>query len=270
MVDRGRGRVFGEVAEIYDAARPGYPRELVAEVLAYAALGDRAVLEIGAGTGKATAAFAEAVAELVCIEPDPRMAQVLRRNTAHRPGVRVHVGSFEDWRPEPDGREVGLAFAATSWHWTDPQRRWDLLHDVLAPGGAVALFWNPQGIRDADLHAALSAVDARHGVSGAPHGVLASSFGEVPGHWAGLPGAWPQEECNRDGRFRDLRSVRYRQDLSYDTHRYVGFLASLSAYRVLPADRHEAALAETAEVLEAHGGGIPMTLFTDLFLARVG
>ncbi|MEV6581700.1 class I SAM-dependent methyltransferase [Streptomyces sp. NPDC051582] len=280
MVDMVRSRVFGEVAEVYDAARPGYVDALVTEVVAYAAPGGRgrAALEIGAGTGKATVAFAEALggasggafAELVCVEPDARMAQVLRRNTENGPGarvpVRVHVGAFEDWRP--DGRDFGLAFAATSWHWTDPQRRWDLVHDALAPGGALALFWNPQGVRDADLHAALAAVDRRHGVTGAAHGVLASSFGEVPGHWAGLPAAWPEDECRRDGRFTDLRSVRYRQDLDYDTDRYLGCLASLSCYRVLPAARRDEALAETAEVLDAHGGGIPMTLFNDLFLAR--
>ncbi|MFB6808912.1 class I SAM-dependent methyltransferase [Streptomyces sp. NPDC056387] len=264
-----RSRVFGEVAEVYDAARPGYAQELVAEVLAYAALGDRPAVEIGAGTGKATAAFAEAGTELVCIEPDPRMAQVLRRNTAHRPGVRVHVGAFEDWRPA--GRGFGLVFAATSWHWTDPQRRWDLVHEALAPGGALALFWNPQGVRDADLHTALSEVDARHGITGAPHGRTASAFGEVPGDWGGGPSAgWPQDECRRDGRFSDLRSVRYRQDLYYDTARYLGCLASLSAYRVLPADRREQVLAATGRVLDAHGGGIPMTLFSDLFLARLG
>ncbi|MFB6619472.1 class I SAM-dependent methyltransferase [Streptomyces sp. NPDC056367] len=264
-VDLARSQVFGEVAELYDAARPGYADALVAEVLAYAALGDRAAVEIGAGTGKATVSFAVAGTPLVCVEPDPRMAEVLRRNTVHHPGVRVHAGAFEDWRP--GGRRFGLVFAATSWHWTDPERRWDLVHAALAPGGAVALFWNPQGVRDGELHAALAAVDRRHGMEGAPHAEPASAYGEVPGSWAGQPG-WPEEECRLDGRFTDLRAVRYRQDQQYDTGRYVGYLASLSSYRVLPSGRRERVLAETAQVLDAHGGGIGMALFSDLFLAR--
>ncbi|MFG2874557.1 hypothetical protein ACGFYU_06010 [Streptomyces sp. NPDC048337] len=49
----------------------------------------------------------------------------------------------------------------------------------------------------------------------------------------------------------------------------MGHLASLSRYRVLPSDRRAQVLAETAQVLDAHGGGIAMTLFSDLFLARV-
>lgn len=180
--------------------------------------------------------------------------------------MRVHVGTFEDWRP--DGRRFGLVLAATSWHWTDPRRRWGLVRAALAPGGAVALFWNLQGVRDPELHAALGEVDRRHGITGAPHGEPARSYGEVPGDWAGQ-GGWPEQECRRDGRFTDLRAVRFRQDEHYDTDRYLGYLASLSRYRVLPADRREQVLAQTAQVLDAHGGGIAMALFSDLFLARV-
>ncbi|MGW6575802.1 hypothetical protein ACWGAN_27045 [Streptomyces sp. NPDC054945] len=97
----------------------------------------------------------------------------------------------------------------------------------------------------------------------------ASSFGEVPGSWGGLPSGRPDDECRRDGRFTDLRAVRYQQHLYYDTDRYLRFPASLSGCRVLPSDRREQALAETAQVLNAHGGGLSMVLFSDLFLARV-
>ncbi|OKI26529.1 class I SAM-dependent methyltransferase [Streptomyces sp. CB02120-2] len=266
QVDMARSQVFGEVAELYDAARPGYSNELVADVLAYAALGDRAAVEIGAGTGKATVPFAELGTPLVCLEPDPRMAEVLRRNTERYSGVQVEVDGFESW--QPGGRRFGLLLAASSWHWVAPDRRWDLVHDALAPGGAVALFWNPHGVLDAELQTALAEVDGRHGMTNTPHSELASSYGDVAGSSLG-PDGWPEAECRRDGRFTDLRAVRYRQDQYYDTDRYLGLLASLSAYRVLPADRRERVLTETAQVLDAHGGGIGMDHLSDLFLARV-
>lgn len=97
---------------------------------------------------------------------------------------------------------------------------------------------------------------------------MASAYGEVPGDWAGTPG-WPEEECRRDGRFTDLRSVRYRQSRYYGTERYLAYLNSLSRHRVLPADQREQLLARTARVLDAHGGGIHTEHFSDLFLARV-
>ncbi|MFJ3876418.1 class I SAM-dependent methyltransferase [Streptomyces sp. NPDC090077] len=267
QVDMARARVFGEVAVVYDAARPGYSDALVSDVLDYAAPGGGWALEVGAGTGKATVPFAERGTRLVCVEPDPRMAEVLRRNTARFPGVRVHVGGFEEW--QPGGRRFGLLLAAASWHWVDPERRWDLACAALAPGGAVALFWNPQGVRDPGVHAALAEVDARHGMTGTPHGAPASAYGDAAGDWAGLPG-WPEDECRRDGRFADVRGVRHREDRYYGTERYLGYLASLSRYRVLSPGVRERVLADTGRVLDAHGGGIAMEQFSDLFLARVG
>ncbi|GAA2795865.1 class I SAM-dependent methyltransferase [Kitasatospora sp. CM 4170] len=262
--DRALGRVFGEAARLYDAGRPAYADALVSEVLAYADLGEGAALEVGAGTGKATALFAARGVPLTCVEPDPRMAEVLRCNTARFPRVQVEVGGFEEW--EPDGRRFGLLFAATSWHWVDPRRRWDAVHAALRPGGAVALFWNPHGVVDAGLYAELADIDRRHGVATSPHNVPASSYGVEAG--SGEEDFWPEAECRGDGRFTDLRAFRFRQDVHYGTDRYLAFLASVSSYRVLPAERREQALAETARLLDARGGGIDMLHLSDLFLAR--
>ncbi|MDI5961978.1 class I SAM-dependent methyltransferase [Streptantibioticus silvisoli] len=264
------GQMFGAVAEVFDAARPGYAVALVPEVLAYADLRGRPMAEVGAGTGKATVPFAAALARrrtpLVAVEPDARMAEVLRRNTAAYPHVSVEVRGFECWRPE--GRRYGLVLAATCWHWFDRDRRWDLVHAALAPGGAVALVWNPQGVRDPRLHARLAEVDARHGVAGSPHADLASVYADTARSWG--PGSgWPEGECRSDARFTDLRSVRFHRDRRYDTVRYLDFLATVSAYRALPAARRARALADVARVLDGHGGGIDMDHITDLFLARV-
>lgn len=260
-----RGFTFGEAAEAYDAARPDYPAELLADVMAYAGPGGAVGVEVGAGTGKATVPLAGYGGSLLCLEPDPRMAAVLRRATAHFPGVRIEVVAFEEWRPP--GPDFGLLVAATTWHWLDPERRWDLVHGALAPGGALALLWNPQGVCDPELHADLAPVDARHGIADSPHGILASQYGAEPGQWGGDQG-WPADECRRDGRFHDLRARRVRWVRGFDTEGYLRFLSSVSAYRALPPRRRARVLADTARVLDAHGGGMRVEQITDLFLAR--
>ncbi|MEV0193263.1 class I SAM-dependent methyltransferase [Kitasatospora purpeofusca] len=266
-IDMTRRQLFGGVAETYDAVRPGYPSVLVSTVLDYAALGERPALEVGAGTGKATVPFATALTgPLTCIEPDPRMAEVLRRNTTAHPHVRIEVRNFED-RQSTDTR-FGLLFAATSWHWIDPARRWDLAHDALAPGGTIALFWNPLGISDPHLHAALTEVDRRHGLTHTPHAVLASAFGDTPGHWPDMLGHWPAVDCATDDRFTDLRSLRFREEAQYGTADYLAYLSSLSMYAALPADHRAQVLADTADVLNTHGTGAPVERIHDLFLAR--
>jgi hypothetical protein len=80
---RERRLVFGEVAELYDRARPSYPPELIDDVIEAARLSpaDRA-LEVGTGTGKATELFAERGVGVLGLEPDPEMAGMARRRCA--------------------------------------------------------------------------------------------------------------------------------------------------------------------------------------------
>ena len=101
-----RSRVFGQVADVYDRVRPEYPTQLVDDVLGYADGAPAPALEIGAGTGKATAAFAARSLPVTALEPDPAMAAVLRRQVA---GVTVVVSSFEEYEPP---HRFGLVFCA--------------------------------------------------------------------------------------------------------------------------------------------------------------
>lgn len=263
--DRPRRGVFGEVAELYDAARPGYAPELVPEVLAYADLRGRPAIEFGAGTGKATTPFAAAGIPLRCVEPDARMAEILRRNTAAHPNVRVEVGSFEDWRSE---QRYGLLFAATCWHWFVPERRWDIAHGLLAPGGTLALIWNPMGARDARLQAALAEVDRRHDIVDSPHSESVAELDHaLADDWSGREGLADDIDGLTE-RFTDLRARRFREDRRWDTATYLDFLASVSRIRIMADDERASFMTEIADVLDAHGGGVDMIVATDLFLAR--
>jgi hypothetical protein len=46
--------VFGAVADVYDRVRPGYPAEIAAAIVAHHGRVPTRIVEIGAGTGKAT------------------------------------------------------------------------------------------------------------------------------------------------------------------------------------------------------------------------
>jgi ubiquinone/menaquinone biosynthesis C-methylase UbiE len=82
--------VFGEVAELYDRARAGYPEALIDDVISFAG-GDGPslrALEVGAGTGKATMGFATRGLEILALEPSADMAAVARRNCQQFPKAR--------------------------------------------------------------------------------------------------------------------------------------------------------------------------------------
>lgn len=70
-----RNVIFGEAVEQYEPARPGYPEELVSDVLEFAGAGP--ALEVGAGSGKASVEIAAVVgdgAELPIV-PDLALAR---------------------------------------------------------------------------------------------------------------------------------------------------------------------------------------------------
>src|ERR1700742_1269450 len=97
---RERRLVFGEVAELYDRHRPTYPAELVDDLVALAGLdGSRPVLEVGAGTGKATVLFASRGIPVIAVEPSAEMAAVAARNAGAAGTVEIEQSDFEAWDP---------------------------------------------------------------------------------------------------------------------------------------------------------------------------
>jgi SAM-dependent methyltransferase len=121
VIDRTRLRTtFDEVAELYEQARPGYPAELFDDLSELADLspGSR-ILEIGCGTGQATRGLLRRGYQVTCVELGPNLAAVARRAA---PEAEILVSSFEDW--DPGSRRFDLVFAATSWHWIDPEVRY--------------------------------------------------------------------------------------------------------------------------------------------------
>jgi SAM-dependent methyltransferase len=130
--DRRRAESFGATADAYDRYRPRYPHALMAGLVAGA--GVRA-LDVGAGTGIASAQLEQVGAQVLAVEPDPRMAIV-----AAGKGIRVEQATFEDWQPA--GRSFDLVVFAQSFHWVDPVPALKKIAGILRPGGQLALLAN--------------------------------------------------------------------------------------------------------------------------------
>lgn len=259
---RERRGVFGEAVTAYEAARPGYPSDLVDDVLDYAQLDGAPVLEVGAGTGKASIAFADRELDLTCIEPDSRMAAALTRVCAPYPRTAVVVSGFEHWR-SPVGR-FGLLFSAQAWHWVDPASRWTLAFDALRPGGTIALFWNHFSLRDAALGSALTEAHARHNAAELAPATLgtAEPTAEDPAP------TWPLTDLLADDRYVDAETRRYSSQHSFTRDRYLDLLASISAYRMLPDSQRTSLFAEVAQIVDEQGESFQLETETHLYLAR--
>lgn len=138
---RPRGLVFDEIPELYDEMRPGYPDALFADLSTITNVDGRSsVLEIGCGTGQATRSLATRFRSVTAVEPGAGMAAVARRHLRDAGNVVIEETTFETW--DDRGRRFDLILAAASWHWVDPAIGWRRAHDVLRPGGWMALLGN--------------------------------------------------------------------------------------------------------------------------------
>jgi SAM-dependent methyltransferase len=132
---RDLGRVFDEVAELYDRVRPGYPDELFADLVTLTGVrAGSAVLEVGCGTGQATRSLARLGLSVTAVEPGPALAAKARERLGD---TTVELSTFEDW--DDRGRRFRLLVSASAWHWVDPSIGWRRAYDVLEPDGSLAL-----------------------------------------------------------------------------------------------------------------------------------
>jgi SAM-dependent methyltransferase len=264
-VARERRLAFGEVAELYDRARPSYPAALVDDVLEFAGAeaGDLA-LEVGAGTGRATALFAERGLEIRALEPSPEMAAVALRNCAGYANLTIDQSDFEHWRA--GGRASKLLFSAQAWHWVTPELRYVRAREALSPGGALAVFWNRPRWESCALRDELQeayrdgAPDFGPGTGPGPMHPATQAVPELWGDWEGELRAAPGFGKP------DIRV--YRWGHRYETDEYVRLLQTHSDHILLPPEQRGALLGAVAGVIDRNGGTLELEYVTLLCLAR--
>ncbi len=276
------------MAELYDRARPSYPAELFEAVFSAAGLeaGRPAELcESGAGTGKATRTVGTAAAiagwSLTCVEPDPAMARVLRGHLDRIPGLEytIELAGLEQFAEAERARGrhrrlFDLLYAAQSWHWVAPERRYLDAADLLADGGTLALIWNVPRPHPPELQRRLDEVYGRVGPRLAANGrsprVAPPASPEprevVSSMRRGSGDTEAEIESSRlfTGTTRESRPFV----ASYDTSGWLEVLRTHSDHRILPADELERVLGEIGEVIDDHGGRVDVSYDAVAVLAR--
>lgn len=254
--------VFGEAAELYDRARPGYPAQLVDDVLRFTAARRHPVraLEVGAGTGKATLAFAGRGLEILALEPSPEMAAVAARHFVGLPRVRLERSTFEDWSVQ--AAAFDLLFAAQSWHWVDPAVRSAKAARALAPGGALALFWHRVQWRGEPLRDELDELYRR----------VAPRLHAANPSFPGLRPSGGEDDLVRQlaaqGRFGELEMRTYPWPARLGAAALLDLLSSQSDHRLLAEAERERLLRAVGALVARRGGELEMPRDILLILAR--
>jgi SAM-dependent methyltransferase len=160
-----RASSFGGVADTYDRARPGWPAVAIGWLLGGEPLD---VLDLGAGTGKLTAALLAAGHRVTALEPSAGMRAVLAARLGGAAGPPAGTGAAAEDDPAVaaaegaatglpdaltvlDGRaeEIPLAdgsvdavLAGSAFHWFDREPALAEVARVLRPPGVFGLLGN--------------------------------------------------------------------------------------------------------------------------------
>ncbi|MDX6198788.1 MAG: hypothetical protein QOJ79_1939 [Actinomycetota bacterium] len=220
--DRRLRHTFDMAAQLYDAARPGYPQELFDDLLALTGAGPGArLLEIGSGTGRATRELASRGHSITCVELGPALAAVAAAKLSSYPDVTVINADFDDWAATAQER-FALVYAATSWHWLDPTTRYAHAWRLLEPGGHLA-FWSATHVLPLGGDPFFGEIQAVYDEigEGRPAGEVDVRPGEVPDSAAEISGS---------GWFDDVVTRQYDWEITYDADSYLHLLDTFSGH----------------------------------------
>jgi SAM-dependent methyltransferase len=249
--------VFNDIAELYDEVRPGYPAQLVDDVVAAASLhaADR-ILEVGCGTGLATRSFAERGYRILGLDPGARMIEVARKSLASLANVAFSETTFEAWEAERDAFQ--LVISAQAWHWVPPDVSFAKAAAALKPLGLLAVFGHTPTPLAAPLQIQFDELY---------HRLAPGMLDEQAKHWYRQTGPLPAM-FRESGLFEPSVHKAYASSSRLSSLSYARLQSSTSAIRMLPPDIRDELLNGIAAIIDAQGGHIDVPNETHLHMAK--
>ena len=268
---------FNDDAALYDNARPDYPEAVFDDIIQLSGIpAGGAILEVGSGTGKATLPLARRGFDVLAIELGDQMAAIARAKLAPYPNVRVEVAAFEDW-PLPSNTSFDLVFAASAWHWIDPDVGYRKAAEALKDGGSLALLWSSQ------RRTGGTPTEEGSDSSGVAPDPFVEAMREISRRLVPQVELPWENRTRHDGQWHYVRAdapeasgyfsapqVRtYTWATTYDTDGYLRLLDSYSSYRVLEPGLHDRLFDAIRDVLETRfGGQVTRQWRAELYVAR--
>ena len=226
----------------FDALLPGYPAALFDLLSRGLQLPHSPrVVDIGAGTGRASLAMARLGWQVTALEPDAPTLDVLRER-ASAEGLQVATVEATAERTGLRSASVDLATAAHAFHWFNKRLALEEIVRVTRPGGGVALFWN---VRDRSRSAFIAAhrrVLDRHGMPKRLYLEAERASGRAT-----------RDALAREVGLAPARLIHLEHEMAMRPDEFITLGLLPGWVRALPRTRQEAYRADLVELLADHG-----------------
>lgn len=136
--DQSGRMMFTLVSQAYEAGRPPYPSAVYESTFRLFDTSPQ-TLEIGSGSGQATAELAARSKHLDCVEPGQAFTSQLRRKFSGLDHVDIHNKDFEHFHVAGD---YDLVFSGSALHWVPKKIALSKIQQLLKPGGWLITVWN--------------------------------------------------------------------------------------------------------------------------------
>ena len=249
---KNQSEVFDLASDYYDKFRPSYPQELINCIISQSGIDTNSrILEIGAGSGKATELFVNKGFNMYCIEPGENLAEVALKKFGPTCLVKYCTCRLEDWEEKKE--YFDLAISAQAFHWVPKPIGFLKCASALKPKGFIGLFWNLYLTYNEPIDVELS--ETRMFLLQSQE----SCEERIKSHI---------EEIKSSGCFKEAVVYRFPWSQRYTADEYIGFMKTCNGYLSANENDKQAAEVRVREIINRYGGFIVRQYLCVLFLAQ--
>lgn len=246
------------IANIYEEIRPSYPERLIEDIILKSNLkaSDR-LLEIGAGTGKATVQLAEKGFEIQAVEPGEDMAEILKDKCAKYSKVTIDVVSFEDWEPKKN-EKYDMIYCAQAFHWLDTTIKYKRCSKYLKKEGYLVLFWYETSEEETEAVKEISR-KVQEVISRYDSSICAPPETEQrPLHKGTVKDDERKAEIEASGLFKVVHKIEYTEEVRNDAEKYLKARKTVPTFASIQDKLDSSTIVkmdnEIKQIVNEHGG----------------
>ncbi len=249
--------MFNLAADYYDRYRPSYPSEIIEQLINKTGIAKGSeLLEIGAGSGKATELFKEKGYNICCIDPGKDLVANGRIKFQDYPGIKFECQRFEEYDAQKNSIEV--IYSAQAFHWVPQPIGYKKCAQALKAKGYLAPFWNMYITYDNDVDNELLELSRKYG---------------------GLADFLNEEGCEKrissivssiseSGFFKKPDVYRQMWKQSYTADEYYGFALTGNSFIQKSDEEKENAHRDLVKLANKHGGVIERPYMCVLYISQ--